>query len=122
MFGPFSSENGTTVPCDRRTNGRTIKGTQMFDCYRKGGRVMEAKRWTVEIHITEEGPDTVAQAVLSTRDTKRLTGMGRARRNPADRDVPEIGDEYAASRALADLAAQLSGVAREDVAQMSGPA
>ncbi len=82
---------------------------------------MEAKRWSVEIHITEDGPDTVAHAVLSTRDTKKLTGTGRARRNPADRDVPEIGDEYAVSRALADLADRLSGAATEDVAQMAGP-
>jgi hypothetical protein len=83
---------------------------------------MEAKRWTVEIYITEDGPDTVARAVLSTRDTKQLAGTGRARRNPADRNVPEIGDEYAVSRALADLADRLSVVASDDIAQFTGPA
>ncbi|HEU5161033.1 MAG TPA: DUF1876 domain-containing protein [Streptosporangiaceae bacterium] len=83
---------------------------------------MNAKQWSVEIYITEDGTDTVARAVLTTRDTKKLTGTGRARRNPIDRDVPEIGDEYAVSRALADLADRLSGVASDDVAQMAGPA
>jgi hypothetical protein len=83
---------------------------------------MKAKQWTVEIYITEDGTDTVARAVLSTPDTKMLTGTGKARRNPIDRDVPEIGDEYAASRALADLADKLGGVAGDDVAQLAGPA
>ena len=34
-------------------------------------------------------------------------GVGLARRNPRDSEVPEIGDELAAARALADLAHQL---------------
>jgi hypothetical protein len=46
-----------------------------------------------------------------------------ARRNPQDREVPEIGDELATSRAFADLAHQLLEAATADVEQnVGGPA
>ncbi|NDU71477.1 DUF1876 domain-containing protein [Actinomadura sp. DSM 109109] len=82
---------------------------------------MKAKEWSVELYITEEGMDTVAQAVLFSGGEKRTTGRGHARRNPADREVSEIGDELAVSRALADLAGRLHGVADKDIAQFAGP-
>jgi len=83
---------------------------------------MQVKQWTVQILISEDGPDTLARAVLVTRDTAKVTGVGRARRNPIDRDVAEIGDEVAVSRALADLAERLHFVASDDIAQLTGPA
>ncbi|MDN3029181.1 DUF1876 domain-containing protein [Streptomyces sp. S.PB5] len=83
---------------------------------------MEAKQWTVQIYITEEGDDTRARAVLTTRETSTVTGRGLARRNPIDRSVPEIGDELAASRALEDLAIRLHDVASDDIVQLTGPA
>ncbi|RAY13780.1 DUF1876 domain-containing protein [Actinomadura craniellae] len=83
---------------------------------------MKAKDWTIQIHISEEDPTTVARAVLSTDGTMRATGVGRARRNPADREVPEIGDELAVARALADLAGRLQSVAGQDIAQFTGSA
>ncbi|MEU8120449.1 DUF1876 domain-containing protein [Spirillospora sp. NPDC049024] len=82
---------------------------------------MKAKEWSVELYITEDGPDTVAHAVLLSGD-KKTTGRGQARRNPVDREVPEIGDELAVSRALADLAGRLQGLASKDIAQFAGPA
>ncbi|GAA2899165.1 DUF1876 domain-containing protein [Streptosporangium fragile] len=82
---------------------------------------MEAKQWTVQIHITEEGDATFARAVLTTRDGTRLTGTGRAHRNPSDEPVPEIGDELAAARALTDLANRLFTAASQDIAQFTGP-
>lgn len=66
------------------------------------GGVMETKRWDVGIYINEDGANTVARAVLFIDAEERAAGYGRARRNPADPEVPEIGDELAASRALAD--------------------
>ncbi|GHE55809.1 DUF1876 domain-containing protein [Streptomyces capitiformicae] len=83
--------------------------------------MMETKRWTVQIYISEEGDETHARAVLATRDTSHLTGRGMARRNPIDRPVPEIGDELAASRALEDLAIRLHDVASDDIVQLTGP-
>ncbi|MEU7990027.1 DUF1876 domain-containing protein [Streptosporangium canum] len=82
---------------------------------------MEAKQWAVQVYITEEGNDTSARAVLSTRDKTHITGVGHARRNPADQPVPEIGDELAVARALTDLANRLLAVSSEDIAQFAGP-
>lgn len=80
---------------------------------------MESKDWTVQIHITEEGDETKADAILTTQDTSRLAGRGMARRNPIDRTVPEIGDELAASRALEDLAIRLHDVASDDIVELA---
>ena len=81
---------------------------------------MEAKQWTVQIYITEDGDDTCARAVLSTRDSTYLAGVGHACRDPGDRPVPEIGDEVAVARALADLANRLLTISSEDIAQVTG--
>ncbi|WP_283137641.1 DUF1876 domain-containing protein [Rhizohabitans arisaemae] len=83
---------------------------------------MEAKQWDVQIYITEDDDDsvTMARVVLSTGNGLRHESVGRARRNPVDRPVPEIGDELAVGRALSDLAAKLIGDAADDVAQMAG--
>ncbi|GHC56973.1 hypothetical protein GCM10010349_24610 [Streptomyces flavofungini] len=83
--------------------------------------VMEAKQWTVQIYISEEGDETRARAVLTVGDTSSVSGRGVARRNPIDRPVPEIGDELAASRALEDLAIRLHDVASDDIVQLTGP-
>ncbi|GGK87324.1 hypothetical protein Sme01_48660 [Sphaerisporangium melleum] len=85
---------------------------------------MQVKQWTVEVQITEDDNDdrTVARAVLLTPDGTRHESVGYARRNPIDRPIPDIGDELAAGRALADLAGKLTEDAAEDVAQMAGPA
>ncbi|WP_329528693.1 DUF1876 domain-containing protein [Streptomyces sp. NBC_01462] len=83
---------------------------------------MEAKQWSVQIYISEDGDATHARAVLTTRDTAAITGRGVARRNPGDRPTPEIGDELAASRALDDLAIRLRDVASADIVQLAGPA
>ncbi|WP_298570873.1 DUF1876 domain-containing protein [Streptomyces luteogriseus] len=82
---------------------------------------MEAKQWTVQIYISEEGDSTHARAVLTTRDTSTVTGRGTARRNPIDRPVPEIGDELAVSRALEDLAIRLHDMAADDIVMLTGP-
>lgn len=44
---------------------------------------------------------------------------GLARLNPADRDVPEIGDELAVARALSDLGHQLLDTAAGDIEQIT---
>jgi hypothetical protein len=76
---------------------------------------MHTKTWSVEILIGEQEGRTHAQARLDTREGTALTGTGTARLSPTDPDVPEIGDELAASRALSDLAHQLLDAAAEDI-------
>lgn len=58
--------------------------------------------WKVRLRLFEEEGTTKARAVLDTGTTE-LTGHGDAHRNPADMDVPEIGDELVAGRAPTDL-------------------
>ncbi|WP_406447661.1 DUF1876 domain-containing protein [Streptomyces sp. NBC_00876] len=70
-------------------------------------RTME---WTVRVDLSEEDGTTKAEAVLDT-GTAKLTGHGIARCSPQDPDVPTIGDELAASRAMRDVAGQLMSVA-----------
>ncbi|MCM2415768.1 MULTISPECIES: DUF1876 domain-containing protein [unclassified Streptomyces] len=82
-------------------------------------RTME---WTVRVDLTEENGATVAEAVLDT-GTARLTGHGVARCSPQDPDVPAIGDELAASRAMRDVAGQLMSVADRELGEAgAGPA
>lgn len=77
---------------------------------------MKAKEWTVRIQLTEDGDDTSARAALTTGDGTEVTGTGHARRNPSDPAVPMIGDELAASRALADLAERLAVITQREIA------
>jgi hypothetical protein len=74
-----------------------------------------AKRWTVDIYIDEHEGRTRAEARLHTGDATTLGGVGTARRNPADPEVPEIGDELAAARALSELAHNLLHAAASDI-------
>lgn len=81
--------------------------------------MIENKRWTVEIHIDEHEGRTRAVARLRHRDETGLVGVGLARLNPTDRDVPEIGDELAAARALSDLGHRLLDVTADDIEQIT---
>jgi hypothetical protein len=75
------------------------------------------KRWTVDIHLDEHPEDrtTRAEARLHTGDPTDVRGVGQSWRNPGDREVPDIGDELAVARALADLANHLRVAAAEDI-------
>lgn len=73
------------------------------------------KRWTVDIYIDEDDGRTYAEARLHSRDATALVGIGRAWLNPADEDIPEIGDELAAARALSDLGHRLLIAAATDI-------
>jgi hypothetical protein len=80
-----------------------------------------AKHWSVDIYIDEheETRRTRAEARLHTGDPTDVRGVGTSSRNPRDPEVPEIGDELAVARALADLAANLHTAARLDVVENS---
>lgn len=81
---------------------------------------METKTWHVELYVYEDGHTTKADAVLRTSAGTELRHSGTARRNPIDRDIPEIGDELAVSRALAGLAHDLLEATIQDVEQNIG--
>lgn len=64
---------------------------------------MHARTWHMHIDLFEKDANTKAEVVLRTDSGTELRHVGVARRHPGDRDVPEIGDELAACRALSGL-------------------
>ena len=73
------------------------------------------RRWTVEVYVGEDDGRTYAEAALQDDIGNHVLGTGRARLNPADPDVPEIGDEIAVARALVDLGHRLLTTASADI-------
>lgn len=88
-------------------------------------RRVGAKRWRVEVDVVEEGPETVAHAVLVSGPAPEgtptaLGAEGHAHRRPGDPDIPVIGDEVAVARALHRLADGLLGAASQDISAAEG--
>jgi hypothetical protein len=83
----------------------------------EGGIVeLTTQTWTVELLLSERDGHTHAEARLHTGLPEPLTAVGDARLSPEDPvDVPEIGYELAAARALSHLAAALLKTADADV-------
>lgn len=75
------------------------------------------QEWKVRLYLFEEDRMTKARLVLDTGTTS-LTGHGAAQCRAEETNVPEIGDELAAGRALIDLGAQLLGLADNDLEGM----
>jgi hypothetical protein len=75
-----------------------------------------AKTWVVEIDLAEHQGGTRAVARMTGGpDDGRATGV--ARLSPSDRDVPRVGDELAAGRALLGLAQRLIDAATAEIAR-----
>lgn len=64
------------------------------------------KHWNLRLDLFEEGDDTKVHAILDTGD-QQLESHTAARRNLHDRMDHEIGDEFAAGRALVELGERL---------------
>lgn len=75
--------------------------------------------WHVTVHLFEDRTRTGAVAELSDGG-RELTGRGEAHRSPHDSDVPRIGDELAAARALMDLGQKLIRVTEQDIGVLEG--
>jgi hypothetical protein len=68
--------------------------------------MVRTKEWQLRLELTEDGDATTVRAVLDTGD-EVLRTLGSAHRNPLDAEVPQIGDEFAAGRALVELGHRL---------------
>jgi hypothetical protein len=79
----------------------------------------ETRIWSIEVVLTEDDQRTRADALLTVGDTT-YHGWGRARRSPADPDVPKIGEEIAAARALSDLSGYLLHAAADALEAFEG--
>ena len=73
----------------------------------------------VEIAFREDGDHTRADAVL-TLGGQHFHGFGQAKRAPEDPNVPVIGEDLAAARALSALAHQLMDAAAERIESYEG--
>jgi hypothetical protein len=76
--------------------------------------VMSVLMSRVEITFTEEGDRTRAEAVLDQHG-EHFHAVGRARRAPGDPDVPIVGEQLAAARALSELSHRLVEAAAERI-------
>ena len=79
-----------------------------------------ALTWDVRITVVESGGSTTAEATVMNGPPDALRAVGHARRSPDDPEVPLIGDEIAAGRALRRLADRLLTVAEQDVSAAVG--
>ena len=73
------------------------------------------KTWNAEINIVEVGTEVRAEARLRGKEGGQMVGEGTAKCNPADENVPAIGDELSVARALSDLSHQLLSRAAHDI-------
>jgi hypothetical protein len=80
---------------------------------------MESSDVDIGLHFSEDEDHTEARANLVLRGAT-FTGWGRSRRNPADPNIPMVGEELAAARALSDLAHKLLDGAAEGISDFSG--
>jgi hypothetical protein len=76
---------------------------------------MTTGTWSVDISFGERDGRTWARARLHTADRTSLEATGTARLNPADHDIPEIGEELAVARALSALSHRLLDAAVGDI-------
>ena len=78
-----------------------------------------ADRWSVELSIGKDNDETRAEARLITMDRDPLLGHGKARHNPADPEVTEIGAEIAVARALSELAHNILNTAAAELEEVT---
>lgn len=67
---------------------------------------LETHRWNLTFEWREDEEHCEMVVHLDAGD-RSLSGQGRSRRSPADPNVPQVGEEIAAARALQDLANHL---------------
>jgi hypothetical protein len=80
---------------------------------------MDTTTWIAEITFDEDDERTRARVTLTTGPSD-VHGRGHARRSPGDPDVPVVGEEIAAARALVDLAHGLLDRAAERIETWEG--
>jgi Domain of unknown function (DUF1876) len=80
---------------------------------------MEQSEWQIQIHFEEDDTHTHATATAQLRGEQALTGRGDAYRHPNDRNLPVVGEEIAAARALIELTSQLLHAATAEIERVT---
>ena len=73
----------------------------------------------MEVLVADLDGETDAEVRLTGADDRIFTGRGKAKLNPADRNVTVIGDELALARAMSDLSYKLLHSAAAGVESMT---
>lgn len=81
--------------------------------------MQHVREWPIRLYFFEEDGQTQARVWLKPGATA-LEAVGEAQCEPTDFDVPEIGDEVAAGRALVALGTRLLRSGEIDVADLRG--
>ena len=77
----------------------------------------QTRTLSLQVHVVEREADTTADVMLTLASGEQVRGHGLSYRNPRDPDVPEIGDELAAARALSELSHRLVEAAAENISR-----
>lgn len=78
---------------------------------------LQDRQWPLVVVFTEDDRTTRADVVLDVAGHHHH-GWGTARRTSTDPDVPRIGEEVAAARALSRLAHDLLTAAGDDISEL----
>ncbi len=71
-----------------------------------GGAAVDRRSLHIDISLTEDADHCEAVARVRLRD-REFSGWGRAQRNPADPEMPVVGEDLAVARALSEVSHQL---------------
>ena len=80
---------------------------------------MHETRWEIQVEFDEDDTHTHATATARVRGDRAVTGRGDAYRNPKDPNLPVVGEEIAAARALLELTSELLRVASAEIEQVT---
>ena len=80
---------------------------------------LERATMHVDVTVAEDSDHCEAVARLHVRG-REFSGWGRARRHPADPEMPVVGEEMAVARALADVSHQLVVAAADSLESALG--
>jgi Rv2632c-like/Domain of unknown function (DUF1918) len=78
------------------------------------GGALDRRSLRVDVVLSEDEDHCEATATVTMRG-REFSGWGRARRNPADPQMPVVGEELAVARALSDVSHQLVGAAADSL-------
>lgn len=79
----------------------------------------ETRKVELDLLVEEDTEHTEAEVTLHLRD-REFVSRGTARRNPADPNVPVIGEELAVARALNELSHRLVEEATRAIESFEG--
>lgn len=118
---------GPDTRVTEHADGSTANGTRPGDATNGvapgGGAHGEQRRtlsWQVQVTLVESSGSTTAEATVIGPVSGTLRAVGHARKAPDDPEVPQIGDELAAARALRRLAYRLLEVAEHEIGASTG--